>query len=89
MSSVKTPAWVPETYAVETWTKRVAPHSRAMRSIWRVPSTLIERACSSGRSKVIEAAQWQTTSTGPGDSTPPVRSPATAVTRSRCGVPSL
>ena len=56
--------------------------SRASASIARVPSTLIARASSSGRSKEIEAAQWQTTSTrARARRRPPVRSPATRVTR--------
>ena len=60
--------------------------ARASSSIARVPSTLISRASSSGRSNVIDAAQWQTTSIGSsGARTPDVRSPCSACTRSRYG----
>ena len=89
------PFVIPATYAVLTWTKRSRrPQdfaSRAKPIISRVPSTLIWRASSSGRSNEIEAAQCITAVTSsaisarsarsmprPGE----VTSPATARTRS-------
>ncbi len=54
---------IPATYAVETWMNRSAFASRANATISRVPSTLIWRASSSGRSNEIEAAQCMTAPT--------------------------
>src|SRR3954453_4717759 len=70
------PAKAPATYAVETWTKRSmrpsAFASRAKPITSRVPSTLISRASSKGRSNEIEAAQC---STAPASSATAARSP--------------
>ena len=62
-SSRNKPLLIPATYAVETWMNRSAFASRANATISRVPSTLIWRASSSGRSNEIEAAQCITAPT--------------------------
>ena len=68
-SSPNSPAWRPLTYAVETCTRRrsdpPAAISRASSSTRATPSTLISRACSSGSSNEIDAAQWMIRSTEP------------------------
>ena len=85
------PSCVPATYAVDTYAKRRNPFARPASSSTRsVPSTLIARASSSGRSNDTEAAAWITSLTdaasasacaGSRPSSGAVRSAGTACTR--------
>ncbi len=90
------PSNLPDTYAVETCTKRSSRpsdlHSRAKPMTSRVPSTLMARASSSGMSKEIDAAQCMIAPTSSASavrlavsrpSPGDVTSPATARTRPR------